>query len=136
MKLQRLLPLAILATTSVFAAPPSFFDGAQQVVLGGAETKFKGIANQYLSEAKQAILKGKKELETWYHDGKEFIKQNNLLCEFVIGSCVVLVILLFTWERRRACTTPRVLQLFAEGYRAQAVRPVCETTIRILGRCG
>ncbi|KAJ2929431.1 hypothetical protein H1R20_g7659, partial [Candolleomyces eurysporus] len=83
MKLQRLLPLAILATTSVLAAPPSLFEGAQQVVLGGAEAKFKGIAGQYLSEAKQAILKGKKELETWYHDGKEFIKQNNLLYELV-----------------------------------------------------
>ena len=92
MKLQRLLPLAILATTSVLAAPPSFFDGAQQAVLGSAEAKFKGVANQYLSDAKQAILKGKKELETWYHDGKEFIKQNNLLCEWVmpcVGNSVI-----------------------------------------------
>ena len=94
MKLQRLLPLAILATTSVFAAPPSLFGGAQQVVLGGAEAKFKEIARQYSSEAKKAILKGKKELETWNHDGKEFIKQNNLLCEFVMGPSPVLAAVL------------------------------------------
>ena len=109
MKLQRLLPLAVLATTSVFAAPQSPFDGAQQVVLGGAETELKSIANQYLSEAKQAILKGKKEMETWYHDGKEFIKQNNLLCEFVIGAFLKLATVLLKRERRRACTTPPVL---------------------------
>ncbi|KAF7373347.1 Carboxypeptidase [Mycena sanguinolenta] len=32
---------------------------------------------------RKAILKGKKNLEKWYHDGKEFIKQNELLYEVV-----------------------------------------------------
>jgi cathepsin A (carboxypeptidase C) len=38
--------------------------------------------NEWLDDAKKAILKGKKNLEKWYHGGKEFIKQNGLLCRF------------------------------------------------------
>jgi cathepsin A (carboxypeptidase C) len=37
-------------------------------------------AQHLLDEAKQAILQGKKNLDRWFHDGREFIKQNNLLC--------------------------------------------------------
>jgi len=28
----------------------------------------------------KAILAGKKNLETWFHEGREYIKQNGLLC--------------------------------------------------------
>lgn len=41
---------------------------------------YSGIASHFLSEGKKAILKGKNNMETWYHDGKEYLKQDNLLC--------------------------------------------------------
>jgi cathepsin A (carboxypeptidase C) len=40
------------------------------------------VVNEWLDDAKKAILKGKKNLDKWYHGGKEFIKQNGLLCRF------------------------------------------------------
>jgi cathepsin A (carboxypeptidase C) len=38
--------------------------------------------SEFLSDTEKAILKGKKNMEKWYHDGKEFIKQNDLLCAY------------------------------------------------------
>jgi cathepsin A (carboxypeptidase C) len=79
-----LLPLLSLSTS--FASPTG-----EQIVLGlGDLSRVSGlssggdayhIVNEWLDDAKKAILKGKKNLEKWYHDGKEFIKQNELLCE-------------------------------------------------------
>jgi cathepsin A (carboxypeptidase C) len=92
MKFQRLLPLAVLAcTANVLAAPSSFFDDAQAVFSSGnVNTEaLSGTASKYLSEAKKTILRGKKELETWWHDGREFVKQNNLLCESPSLFCCV-----------------------------------------------
>ncbi|KAK7055152.1 Alpha/Beta hydrolase protein [Favolaschia claudopus] len=48
--------------------------------LAGVSSNF---APQWLDASKQAILKGKKNLEKWYHDGREFVKQNELLYELV-----------------------------------------------------
>ncbi|KAF7345099.1 hypothetical protein MVEN_01673600 [Mycena venus] len=41
------------------------------------------VLDEWLDDAKRAILKGKKNLEKWYHDGKQYIKQNELLYELV-----------------------------------------------------
>ena len=41
-------------------------------------------ASEFLSDAEKVILKGKKNMEKWYHDGKEFIKQNDLLCAYAL----------------------------------------------------
>ncbi|KAJ7819506.1 carboxypeptidase C [Mycena leptocephala] len=81
-----LLPLLSLSTS--FASPTG-----EQIVLGlGDLSRVSGlssggdayhIVNEWLDDAKKAILKGKKNLEKWYHDGKEFIKQNELLYELV-----------------------------------------------------
>ncbi|KAJ7147304.1 carboxypeptidase C [Mycena filopes] len=80
-----LLPLLSLSTS--FASPTG-----EQIVLGLGETgRFPGLSsgdayhavNEWLDDAKKSILKGKKNLEKWYHDGKEFIKQNELLYELV-----------------------------------------------------
>lgn len=79
MKFQRLLPLAVLACTANVLAAPSFFDNAQEVLSYPGSS-----ASRYLSEAKQSILRGKKNLETWYHDGREYIKEHNLLCESLL----------------------------------------------------
>ncbi|KAG5642320.1 hypothetical protein DXG03_002995 [Asterophora parasitica] len=64
--------------------------GYDQIVLGGKEA-FQRLSNlqsdfstvEYLNDAKKAILKGKHNMQKWFHDGKEFIKQNGLLYELV-----------------------------------------------------
>ncbi|KAH6919173.1 carboxypeptidase C [Coprinopsis sp. MPI-PUGE-AT-0042] len=83
---QAISVLAALGLVPAYAAP-SLFDDAQRVLsnpfLDQARHDVKDIASQYLSDAKRAVLKGKKNLEKWYHDGREFIKQDNLLYELV-----------------------------------------------------
>ncbi|KAF5372899.1 hypothetical protein D9758_001450 [Tetrapyrgos nigripes] len=75
-----LLPLISI---SALASP------AEQVVLGDVfknvrlPTKFESTANKFLSDAKKAILFGKENMQKWYHDGREFIKQNDMLYELV-----------------------------------------------------
>ncbi|KAJ6482920.1 carboxypeptidase C [Mycena vitilis] len=81
-----LLPLLSL---SVSLASPT----GEQVVLGLKDlSRVPSLAssgdayhavNEWLDDAKKAILKGKKNLDKWYHDGKEYIKQNELLYELV-----------------------------------------------------
>ncbi|KAJ7875366.1 Alpha/Beta hydrolase protein [Mycena olivaceomarginata] len=80
-----LLPLLSLSTS--FASPT----GEQIVLKLGDISRVPSlpsvdaqhVVNQWLDDTKKAILKGKKNLEKWYHDGKEFIKQNELLYELV-----------------------------------------------------
>ncbi|KAJ3526965.1 hypothetical protein NMY22_g9960 [Coprinellus aureogranulatus] len=83
MKFQRLLPLAVLACTGSVLAAPSFFEDAQAVLSSGYAEALTDKASKYLSDAKKSVLQGKKELETWWHDGREFIRQNSLLYELV-----------------------------------------------------
>ena len=59
----------------------------QQVTfsLNGHDNNVRNVVDQYLDAGKKAILRGKKNLENWYHDGKEYIKQNDLLCaQFIL----------------------------------------------------
>ncbi|TRM61781.1 Alpha/Beta hydrolase protein [Schizophyllum amplum] len=57
---------------------------AEQVVLGGGNApSVESYATQFLSDAKQAILSGKKNFDKWVHDGKEFIKQDGMLYELI-----------------------------------------------------
>lgn len=61
------------------------------MVLGG-NARFKDpftnaaqdSASELLTDAKKAILKGKTNMQKWFHDGKEFIKQHGLLYELVL----------------------------------------------------
>ena len=81
-----LLPLSLLLVSPLSSlAVPSYPDAQavfnQKPLLGVSEDKFEGMAMEWLDDAKKAILKGKENLERWYHEGKEFIKQDNLLCE-------------------------------------------------------
>jgi cathepsin A (carboxypeptidase C) len=48
---------------------------------GMSGDEFQGMALEWMDDAKKAMLKGKKNLERWYHEGREYIKQDNLLCE-------------------------------------------------------
>lgn len=83
-----LLLSSFLSTSLVaFSAPPSlsFSDHAQAVLgekpfLGISGNEFVDVATEWLDDVKKSILKGKKNLEKWYHDGREYIKQDNLLC--------------------------------------------------------
>lgn len=79
---QYLLPL--LSVSTVWA-----YQDNTQIVLEAPHAKAElpnafNIAHGFLDDAKQAILKGKKNLEKWIHDGREFIKQDGLMCESIL----------------------------------------------------
>ncbi|PPQ66021.1 hypothetical protein CVT26_010777 [Gymnopilus dilepis] len=85
-----LLSSFLSSSLVVLGAPPSFAlsDHAQAVLgqkpfLGISGDQFVDVATEWLDDAKKAILNGKKNLEKWYHNGREYIKQDNLLYEFV-----------------------------------------------------
>ena len=80
--------LLINSPRNVYAAPPGLAeDNIAQVVfnqrplLGISGDEFRDAASEWLDDAKKVILKGKKNMEKWFHDGREYIKQDNLLCE-------------------------------------------------------
>lgn len=87
MRLSCLLAISISSTAlHVLGSPAPSVD---QVVLSGlkaafpsSESKWDATSSDFLSDAKQVILKGKENMQKWYHDGKEFLKQNGLLCEY------------------------------------------------------
>jgi cathepsin A (carboxypeptidase C) len=64
---------------------PSYADAqaafSQKPFLGVSEDLFEGTAMGWMGDAEKAILRSKENLERWNHEGKEFIKQDNLLCE-------------------------------------------------------
>lgn len=84
-----LLLVSLVATSLTLAAgapPGAVFGEARQAVfsqkpfLGISGDEFRDVAAEWLDDAKKAILHGKNDLEKWYHQGKEYIKQDNLLC--------------------------------------------------------
>ncbi|KAG6909590.1 hypothetical protein DXG01_016629 [Tephrocybe rancida] len=85
-----LVPCLFASLQGVLGSPTQDHD---QVVLGGSSKLPTGglrnwessleSATDFLSDAKKAILKGKHNLEKWYHNGKEYVKQNGLLYELV-----------------------------------------------------
>ena len=78
MKVTALL-VPLLSLSTALASPTG-----EQVVLGLERLTSKLDAahavDEWLDDAKKAILRGKHNLEKWIHDGKEYIKQNELLC--------------------------------------------------------
>ena len=84
-----LLPLSLLflsPLTSLAVPPISPYDDTQAVfsqqhIFGTFGDKFHGMGMEWMTDTKKAILEGKKNLEKWHHEGKEYIKQDNLLCE-------------------------------------------------------
>jgi cathepsin A (carboxypeptidase C) len=77
--------LLISSPINVYGAPPRLDSNAQAVFnqrpLGISREEFRDAASEWLDDAKQAILMGKMNMEKWFHDGREYIKQDNLLCE-------------------------------------------------------
>jgi hypothetical protein len=89
MKPGTLLPLSFLVLSlSVYAAPSPFLDSglnvgdiAQSVLAQSPfNDQLRSDASQWLDEAKQVILRGKQNLEKWFYKGRQYIKQDNLLC--------------------------------------------------------
>jgi len=79
--------LLISSPINVYGAPPRLDNIAQAVfnqrpLLGISGEEFQDAASEWLDDTKQAILTGKKNMEKWFHDGREYIKQDNLLCEY------------------------------------------------------
>jgi cathepsin A (carboxypeptidase C) len=79
--------LLISSPIKVYGAPPGLAsDSIAQAVfnerpLGISGDGFRDTASEWLDDAKKAILKGKKNMDKWFYDGREYIKQDNLLCE-------------------------------------------------------
>ena len=87
MKSGSLLPLSllILSSLTVHAAPsPSLDFGLKAADIGQTvlvqSDEFQSEASQWLDGAKQLILRGKKNLEKWFYKGRQYLKQDNLLC--------------------------------------------------------
>jgi len=88
--MKSLLPLSfiVLSSLAVHAIPSPSFDfglGAAdiaQTIL--AQNPFhdavRSEASQWVDEAKQLILRGKKNMEKWVYKERQYIKQDNLLC--------------------------------------------------------
>jgi cathepsin A (carboxypeptidase C) len=76
-----LLALAPLYLSLVYAAPYN----EDQVILGnvpfhvGAEITHSVL--DAIEEGKKEILKGKANMQKWLHAGKEYIKQDDMLCK-------------------------------------------------------
>ena len=85
-RLSSLLPLSLLFFAPLPSlAVPTYGDAqtvfSQEPFLGVSEDIFESTAMGWMDDAEKAFLKGKENLERWNHEGKEFIKQDNLLCE-------------------------------------------------------
>ena len=79
--LSSLLSLTLLSVSPLpsLAVPPNV--DAQAAFSQSPFSSVSGIGIEWMDDAKKAILRGKENLERWYHEGTEYIKQDNLLCE-------------------------------------------------------
>jgi len=85
MKIPLPTTLVLLSLLTVNAAPPAFtIETVSQTVFkpfwGISDDQVRG-ATQWLDDARKAILKEKKNLEKWFYKGRQYIKQDNLLCK-------------------------------------------------------
>ncbi|KAG7086424.1 hypothetical protein E1B28_002378 [Marasmius oreades] len=74
--------LPLLLSTSVLASPSP----VGQAVLGNLASEWdrvKQSTTHFLSDAQKSILNDKSDMERWSHEGKQYIKQNELLYELV-----------------------------------------------------
>ena len=87
MKLKPFLLTFISLCRSLASAVP--LDEAQVVFNQSPVKDAFGIGDikhsvlDYIEDSKKVILKGKKNMQKWIHAGKEYIKQDNLLCETI-----------------------------------------------------
>ena len=84
--LSSLLPLSLLFLSPLpsLAVPPYVNTQAvfsQMPFFDVSGDPYQDMAIEWMDDAKKAVLKGKENLERWYQEGAEYIKQDNLLCE-------------------------------------------------------
>ncbi|KAF9269332.1 carboxypeptidase C [Marasmius fiardii PR-910] len=73
--------LSFLLSSTLASSKP-----IEQVVIGKPAHEWDNVNQatlRILSEAQRSVLKGKANMERWYHKGKQYIKQNELLYELV-----------------------------------------------------
>jgi cathepsin A (carboxypeptidase C) len=72
---------------AAYGAPPAFDGIARPQTpfnLGKfSAEQFRDSATEWLDDAMKNVLQGKKNMEKWFHQGREYIKQDNLLCEVI-----------------------------------------------------
>ncbi len=81
--MKSLVPLILLAFSLTAHAGPLPFEispEAQTPFLGLSGDLFRDKATEWLDDAKKVILQGKSNMEKWFHDGRQYIKQDGLLC--------------------------------------------------------
>ena len=87
--MKSLVTLILLAFSLTAHAAPSPFEispEAQTPFLGLSGDLFRDKATEWLDDAKKAILQGKSNMEKWFHDGRQYIKQDGLLCAFPVSA--------------------------------------------------
>ncbi|KIK71004.1 hypothetical protein GYMLUDRAFT_33108 [Collybiopsis luxurians FD-317 M1] len=75
--------LSVLPIVIAHYTPEQYVLNGDRLSMDNPSTAVKNIADQFLSDAKKVVLQGKKNMQIWLHQGKEFIKQNDLLYELV-----------------------------------------------------
>ena len=119
--LSSLLPLSLLFISALPSlAVPSYSD-AQAVF---SQKPLSGVS-------KGAANGSEKNIERWNHEGKEYIKQDDLLCENPLFSkpscCWHAVNIVDRW----ICRPPGFQAVQSESNRTQAMWPFSKTTFRI-----
>lgn len=93
MKTGSLLSLLVLSSLTVHAAPSPALNAADNAQAVFSQNPFNdqlgSRAPLWIDETKQAILRGKNNLEKWIYKQRQYIKQDNLLCVFVIVAIVL-----------------------------------------------
>ena len=92
---------AVLGVSLLLAAQSALAFPTDQVILSTDRfpklPEYHNYVDEFLSDAKKAILKGKKDLEKWIHRGRQFIKENGLLCEYYVACSCTLSTHSFVW---------------------------------------
>lgn len=73
--------LVFISLFSVYGAPSTLGEETLQTLFSQKPLlHIPDVASEWLSDTKKAILKEKKNLEKWFHNGRQYIKQDDLLC--------------------------------------------------------
>jgi len=130
----RTFPLSFLIILSLTAnaAPSNSFDSALDVVdiaqtilpQNPFNVELRSVTLQRLDEAKQVILRGKKNLERWVYKGRHYIKQNNLLCSINSLS-------LCTFVDQHSCLDEFISHPDFTGYDLRVTEPeLCDPSVK------
>src|SRR5260221_8110830 len=133
----RAFPLSflIILTLTVNAAPSHPFNSVLEAVdiaqtvlpQNPFNVQLRSVALQRLDEAKQVILRGKKNLERWVYKGRHYIKQDNLLCSInPLWLCN-----LYTFADQHSCLDEFISHPDFTGYGLRVTEPeLCDPSVK------